>query len=253
MGEVDTTTDAVLGGTLMLRQPRRGHRAGHDAILLAASTRARPGDRVVEFGAGVGTAGLALARRVKGIDLTLIEIDPFLATLARDNAAANDVRANVHTLDVGADAAAFTTVGLAPDLADVVLMNPPFNDIARQRPPTDAAKKLAHMASDATLDVWVGAARRVLKSGGVLTLIWRADGLAGVLAALDSGFGSVAILPVYANPGSSAIRILVRVTKGGRAPLALIPALVLNDVAGRPTDTTNALLTGRSVLPLAER
>src|SRR5580693_10732244 len=76
------TDDAFLGGQLRLRQPRSGHRAGHDAILLAAATSARPGDRVVDFGAGVGAAGLAVARRVAGIKLALVEIDPRLAGLA---------------------------------------------------------------------------------------------------------------------------------------------------------------------------
>src|SRR6202040_3542669 len=78
------TEDAFLGGQLRLRQPKSGHRAGHDAMLLAAATAARAGDRVVEFGAGVGAAGLALARRVGGIDLVMAEIDPDLAQLARE-------------------------------------------------------------------------------------------------------------------------------------------------------------------------
>src|SRR5262245_51438190 len=69
----DITEDAFLGGRLRLRQPKSGHRAGHDAIMLSAATSARPGDRVVEFGAGVGAAGLALARRVGAIDLVLVE------------------------------------------------------------------------------------------------------------------------------------------------------------------------------------
>ena len=73
------TEDAFLGGQLRLRQLKSGHRAGHDAMLLAAATPARPGDRVADFGAGVGAAGLAVARRVAGIDLVLVEIDPALA------------------------------------------------------------------------------------------------------------------------------------------------------------------------------
>src|SRR5512140_2420487 len=76
------TEDAFLGGQLRLRQPKSGHRAGHDAMLLAAATAARPGDRVVDLGAGVGAAGLAVARRVAGIELVLVEIDPGLAALA---------------------------------------------------------------------------------------------------------------------------------------------------------------------------
>jgi len=63
------TEDAFLGGGLRLRQPKSGHRAGHDAMLLAAATPARSGDRVVDLGAGVGAAGLAVAKRVAGIEL----------------------------------------------------------------------------------------------------------------------------------------------------------------------------------------
>ena len=38
---LETSEDAVLGGRLRLRQPLKGHRVGHDAILLAAATGAR--------------------------------------------------------------------------------------------------------------------------------------------------------------------------------------------------------------------
>jgi tRNA1(Val) A37 N6-methylase TrmN6 len=105
----DTTEDAFLGGQLRLRQPKSGHRAGHDAMLLAAATLARPGDRVAEFGAGVGAAGLALARRVGTIGLVLVEIDPRLAALARENAARNAIAADVIVLDVMAPADAFVS------------------------------------------------------------------------------------------------------------------------------------------------
>src|SRR6202049_2234336 len=81
------TEDTFLGGQLRLRQPRSGHRAGHDAMLLAAATPARSGDHVVDLGAGVGAAGLAVAKRVAGVNLSLVEIDAALADLARGNAA----------------------------------------------------------------------------------------------------------------------------------------------------------------------
>src|SRR6202140_2067380 len=85
------TEDAFLGGQLRLRQPKSGHRAGHDAILLAAATSAQPGGRVIDFGGGVGTAGLAVAKRVFGIELVRVEIDARLTELARETAAANGV------------------------------------------------------------------------------------------------------------------------------------------------------------------
>ena len=109
---LELTEDAFLGGQLRLRQLKSGHRAGHDAMLLAAATPARSGDRVADLGAGVGVAGLAVARRVAGIDLVLVEIDAALAGLARANADANAIHADVIVLDVEADAAAFAAAGL---------------------------------------------------------------------------------------------------------------------------------------------
>src|SRR4051812_30375086 len=103
------TVDAILGGRLRLRQPVRGHRFGHDGILLAAACPAQAGDAVADLGAGVGAAGLALAHRVGGTTVALVEIDPGLAALAADNAAANGLGARVRAvmLDAAAPARAF--------------------------------------------------------------------------------------------------------------------------------------------------
>jgi tRNA1(Val) A37 N6-methylase TrmN6 len=245
------TEDAFLGGQLRLRQPKAGHRAGHDAVLLAAATSARPGNRVVDFGAGVGAAGLAVAKRVAGIELVLVEIDETLAGLSRSNAASNAVAADVIVLDVTSGADAFAAAGLIPDSVDVVLMNPPFNDPARHRASPDKARETAHVAAAATLEGWIHAGRRILKSGGVLTVIWRADGLAEVLAALDRGFGSLAILPVHGEATTSAIRVLIRAIKGGKAPLRLHAGLMLNDESGVPNKQVQDILAGKGILPLA--
>src|SRR5579883_872303 len=87
----DLTDDAVLGGRLRLLQPRRGHRFGHDAILLAAATPAREGDRVADLGAGIGAAGLAVAARVPGVQVKLVEIRGDLAAIAAVNPVRNQL------------------------------------------------------------------------------------------------------------------------------------------------------------------
>lgn len=249
----DLTDDAVLGGRLRLKQKRRGHRVGHDAILLAAATAARPGDRAVDLGSGVGAAGLALAIRVPDVSVTLVEIDPELAAIAAENIARNglDRRASAAALDVTAPAEDYIAKGVGPGTADHVLMNPPFNDPARQNVSPDPGRLAAYVATPNVLADWVDAASRLLHSAGTLTLIWRADGLADVLAALGSRFGDVAVLPVHGRAGQPAIRVLVRARKGSRAPLALLPGLMLNDEEGKPTAEAEAVLRGAGALPLA--
>ncbi len=253
IGDVaDLTEDAVLGGRLVLCQPRKGHRVGHDAILLAAACSAQPRERLIELGAGVGAAGLAVARRVDELALTMIEIDPALAALAQQNAERNglDERTRVVCLDVTASAEAFTTAGIAGGSADHVLMNPPFN--AAHNPSPDRGRRLAHAGTDLTARQWVEAAAYLLRPAGVLTLIWRADGLDAVLASLADGFGGIGIVPIYPKPEAPAIRVIVRAAKEGRAPLVLLPGLTLTDGNGRPTPAAEAVMRAGSPLGLAD-
>ena len=248
-----TSEDAALGGRLLLRQPLRGHRFGHDAILLAAATVARAGQHALDLGAGVGAAGLALARRIEGVRVTLVDIDPALAALAQDNAARNGMEARVRALclDVDAPAEAFAAAGLAAESIDCVLMNPPFN--SAQNPSPDLQRRAAHEAAADTLDKWIRTAWRLLRPSSELTLIWRADGIADVLAGVAAGFGAVEVLPIYPKPEAAAIRVIARAVKASRAPLALLPGLVLADNNGKPTAQAEAVLRGGASLLLASR
>ena len=249
------TQDAVLGGRLTLLQPRRGHRVGHDAILLAAACPARSGDRVVDLGAGVGGAGLALAVRVAGTSVTLVEIDPHLAGLAGRNAQLNQLvdRVRAVALDAAAPARAYATAGLPPESVMRVLMNPPFHDPARERLSPDAARRLAHAAPRAQLAAWIRTATRLLRPRGTLTLIWRADGLHEVLSALAPAFGAVAVLPVHPRPDAPAIRVIVTGVKASRAPLVVLPGLLLNDAAELPTQAAEAVLRDGAALSVHPR
>ena len=242
--------DAVLDGRLTIRQPMRGHRVGHDAILLAAATAARASDHAVDLGSGVGGAGLALARRVAGITVTLVDIDPEVSALASRNAALNNLSDRVRAvcLDVASPADAFAAAGLTPGSAACVLMNPPFN--IAQQPSPDRERRAAHAASPDTLPIWLGAAARLLRPDGAVTLIWRADGLGDVLTTLAGKFGAVAVLPVHPKPGAPAIRVLVRAVKGSRAPLSLLPGLTLADADGRPSAQAEAVLRNAAALPV---
>ena len=74
-----------------------------------------------------------------------------------------------------------------------------------------------------------------------------------VLAALADDFGDIAILPIHPRPDAPAIRLLVRAVKASRAPLALLPGLVLNDAAmGGRSAAAEAILREGAVLALAE-
>jgi tRNA1(Val) A37 N6-methylase TrmN6 len=131
-----------------------------------------------------------------------------------------------------------------------VLMNPPFNDPTTSRASPDPARRRAHVS--AGIAPWLRSAERLLGPGGTVTLIWRADGLAEVLAAMAHRFGALTVQPVHPRADAPAIRVLVRAVKGARTPLALLPGLVLAGADGRPSDAAEAVLRHGAALPLAD-
>jgi tRNA1(Val) A37 N6-methylase TrmN6 len=242
--DLETTTDSVLGGRVLLVQPRRGHRAGHDAVLLAAAVPALPGDRVLDLGAGVGTAAFCLAARVAVGYLTLVEIDPALARLAEQNAAANGYgnRTRVLVMDALARGAPREKAGLLIGAIDRVMTNPPFHDAARHRASPAAGRRLAHAAGDDLLAGFLRTAVAVLRPGGTVTLIHRADQPEALLAALRGRFGGVTLRPVHPKPGAPAVRLIATGVKGSRAPVSILPGVVLQDGEGQPTAEAEAIL-----------
>lgn len=237
--------DALLGGRLKLRQPHRGHRAGTDAILLAAAV-CGPVEALADLGAGVGSAGLAAALRLPLRRLVLVEKDPAMAELAAQNIAANGLDSIAETVvcDV-LDAKSRRAAGLANDSFDGVAMNPPWYAAGRNRVSPDPGKASAHaMAGDgdpAVVEPWLRAASAILRPGGALTMIHRPDSLPALLAACEGRFGDVTVLPVHARGQEPAIRILLRGIKGSRAPFRLAPPLVLHEEDGRFSAAAEAI------------
>ena len=253
MTDSETSEDAILGGRLRVRQPLRGHRVGHDAILLAAATCARATERTVELGAGVGAATFAIAARAPGMKVVLVEIDPALCALARHNARLNRLEDRVTV--VGADAEStdsLKSAGLSPESFDRVLMNPPFHDARRHNVSPDPGRRLAHSGEAGLLKRWVDSAAWLLKANGVLVLIWRADALDEVIETLQPVFGAIAVLPVHPREDAAPIRVLVRAEKGGGTLRKSYPPLVLNDEAGRPTPVAEAIMRDAKTLQIAE-
>lgn len=248
---IETTLDTVLGGRLSLRQPRKGHRVGHDAILLAALS---PEDtrHLVDLGAGVGSAGLAALVRQPAAQGLLVELDPTLAALAQQNVQDNALadRCTVVAADVRSLGRPGGPPLPAPDAADLVLTNPPFNARAGHQASPHAQRATAHMADADTLAQWGLAAYRCLAPGGRLALILRPEDLAPLLEVLRGRFGAAQLLPVHPTPEAPAVRLLVRAIKGRRTAPVLLPGLILADGTGRPTSQAEAVLRdGAALMP----
>lgn len=243
LGELEECS--LLNGRVRLLQPARGYRVAIDPVLLAAAVPARPGERLLELGCGSAAASLCLLARVVGLDITGLELNFELAELARRNAALNNPRLHVIQGDLLSPPACLA------DSFDQVFMNPPYLPAGAAIPSPFVTRASANVEREARLEHWISAALQRLTCGGRLTLIHRADRLGEILSLLHERAGETRILPLRAYADRPAKRVIVTTRKASRAPLVLLPDLVLHDPGGGFSAAAEAVLRAGEAIKIA--
>ncbi len=228
-----------------MMQPQKGYRIGMDGALLAAACASLPKvKRALELGCGAGGALLSLKARHPVLDLTGIEREAEYAALAQENIRLNAF-ANMQIIE-GDIGAGFKTFGMTR--FDLVFSNPPyFDDPDTLRPPHEA-KRPAWIADDGLM-AWLDFAQNAVVDNGHIVFIHRADRLADILSGLSKKCGSFVVRPILPFADKDAKRVLVKAQRLGKAPLRLLPPLVLHDSGVRKhTPEVEAILRGEAGL-----
>jgi tRNA1(Val) A37 N6-methylase TrmN6 len=246
--------DAFHRGAFWLVQPKdAGHRAGMDAMMLAAAVPSGFAGRLADLGAGAGAAGLAVAARCTGAHVVLVENAPEMLRFADrtvEHEANRHLRDRVSVLEADASLSgkARAAAGLADGGFDYVIMNPPFN-AGHDRATPDALKRDAHVMPEGLFESWLRSAAAIVKPRSGAAIIARPQSMSEILAALSGRFGKLEILPVHPRPDRPAIRIVVRGIRASRAGLSLMPPLFLHEAGSdRFSERADAINNGRAAL-----
>lgn len=179
---------------------------------------------MLDLGCGAGAAGLCLAARVPGVQVTGLERQADYAALARRGG-----------LEVVEGDLAQMPGALRARSFDHVMANPPYFDRAQGARASDAGREGA-LGEDTPLDAWVEAAAKRLKPQGFAHFIHRPERLPDLLAACSARLGSVEALPLSPREGRAPSLIIVRARKGGRAAFRLHFPRILHRGAAHVSD-----------------
>ncbi len=242
--------DYILGGRLLLCQPKEGFRAGIEPIILAAAVPSSASGQVLELGCGVGTATLCYASRVADSSVTAVEKQSELARLASDNVAKNHFTGRIRIIN---EDIILLHKTLTPCSFYHVMANPPFVEEERADPKMHPMRWGSHVEGSAKLADWVSVARKLLKPKGTFNVIYDAGRIDDLIALLKVGFGGITIFPLWPSvqeKGQDAKRVLVQARKGVKSPARIARGLVLHDINGSFTVAAANILERGSALAL---
>jgi tRNA1(Val) A37 N6-methylase TrmN6 len=249
--EIETREDAFYRGKFHALQPvSDGHRSGLDALLIAAGLPEGAKGELADLGSGCGVAALAAVAANPQINATLVENNPLMVSLARKTIRLREnlvyaARTQVLDADITLTGSKREAAGLKEKTFDYVIMNPPYNHDGQRASP-DLLKADAHVMGLFGLDAWMRTAVAILKPGGTLVLVYRTEKIAEVYACCQGRFGGLVVVPVHSRADEPAKRILVRMTKGSRAPLSIMPGVVMHNDDGKPTGISEQLMNGKA-------
>jgi tRNA1(Val) A37 N6-methylase TrmN6 len=249
-GAPECTHDLFFRGGFAALQPRSGgHRAGSDALLLAAALPTDAKGLLCDLGAGAGVAAFAALTANPRLHATLVEIDANMADLARRSLELPQNthlrgRAEVLVADATAPAAARRKAGLIDARFDYAIINPPYHPALGRGSPEEL-RRLARQSAAGGIEPWLRTAAAILRPGGTFALIFRTDRLAELLTAAGRRFGDLALTPLHARADAPAARLILAGRRGSRGPLTVRQGIVLHETDGRPSAIAEALVNGR--------
>jgi tRNA1(Val) A37 N6-methylase TrmN6 len=238
------TEDGFLDGRLRILQPEKGFRAGIDSVFLAAAIPCVAGETVYEAGIGTGVAALCVLARNPAVHLTGIEVAARYALLCEENARRNGFADRLRVLHADVRDALRKDLAAMPAHGSFnhAFANPPYFEDGRSTPSPNQLKARAHAFAPEDLDLWIRVLHTMVALRGTVTIVHRAETLGRLLQVMDDRFGDIRIAPLYAREGTAASRVIVQGVKGSKAPMQLLPGLILHDRASQFTPEAEAIL-----------
>jgi tRNA1Val (adenine37-N6)-methyltransferase len=242
----DETIEALFGGRLKILQKKKGYRYTIDSILLAHFVELKEEERMLELGAGSGVISLVLSFLNPSIRITGIEIQERLAGMAGRSIMLNGLEGMVEIFHGDARNAGDHVEARS---FDVAVFNPPYRKMGSGKVNPREEKALARHEVEGSVAEFLRAARRALKPGGRLFLVYPCSRMVEALHRMRSEkLEPKRLRMVHSRPGSRGDFILVEGMKGGGEELSVLAPLFIYDGDGGYSEELEAIFKNLSAL-----
>lgn len=219
MGEGELTLDSIRD--ISLYQPRDGYRFSVDSLLIFNFVNLQRVERIADLGAGSGIIGILLAKKYRGASVTLFEIQPLLADIARRNIDINSLANRITVINKDLREVSLILPSLGSSF-DVVVSNPPFRKIKSGRINPVEEKAMARHEIAIDLPGLIDTSNFLLCPRGRIFLIYHPSRLSELTLELRrKGIEIKRLQFVHSSIYTEAKMVLMEGVKGGRAGLKI--------------------------------
>ncbi len=210
-------TESPITERIVLTERKNGFRMGTDSVLLSKFVSVLPSEKGVDLGTGSGVIPLLLLSENKCKEVSGIEIQKSLYSLAVHNAHKNGM--NDRFFPIHGDIREISSL-YPREAADFVTLNPPYFKAGSGKQSELEEKLIARHEMNGVIGDFCFAAAHCLKYGGKFFAVFRADRLTELLYSMRDNDIEPKVLEIIYN-GQTAQTVLVKGIKGAKEGLKI--------------------------------
>lgn len=226
-------TDSLWDGFVLI-QDDQFFKLGQDSVLLSDFASPPPRARVMDLGCGNGALGVLLCARYANIEVTGLEIQPEVASLARENVLCNQLHARMRivTGDLKQHKSLFPTGRF-----DYVVCNPPYFAQGSGCAAQGKSRHTARQEEQCSARDAVRAAAYLVKYGGRAAFVYRPERLCELICAMQA----CALEPkrmrfVHQHACAAPSAVLIEARRGSAPGVRVLPPLLMCEKDGTYTE-----------------
>lgn len=235
----DERLDDLELDNLMIIQKQSGYKFSTDSVLLANFIKVKPSDKYVDLCSGSGIVAIIASYKNKVKKSYAVEFQSEVAERSKRSIEYNKLNIEV----INNDLSNVPNV-LGYESVDVISVNPPYNPVGETSEIDEIALATHEIATN--LEKVVIASAKLLKFGGKLFMVHRADRLVDIIYELRKNKLEPKVVKiVYPKKDREPNLVLIEAKKGAKAGVKLPSPLIINNDDGTPTEELKAIYNKR--------
>jgi len=194
---------------MVILQKKDGFRFGEDAVMVSEFFKPTKNGKLLDIGTGTGIISLILSRDPKVDNITSVEIQEEMASMAKRSVEKNHLIEKIEVLNI--DIKKLNR----GNTYDYIVSNPPYMKSSNGKVNPHSMKAISRHEITLNLKELITESRRLLKPGGSLTLIYRSERMVELLNILsESGFYPKRIQNIFSENTKVSKLFMIEAIKG---------------------------------------